>query len=90
MPQGSDQNLLDSQTFSISDLAREFDITPHDPFLEDQGLLFPRREGRTVFSASRPYPSQNWRCVASVGTVIGADSGNDLDMTRRAMKRRSS
>ncbi|MDQ5947463.1 MAG: hypothetical protein QG619_2895 [Pseudomonadota bacterium] len=52
MPQGSDQNLLDSQTFSISDLAREFDITPRTiRFWEDQGLLFPRREGQTrVFS----------------------------------------
>ncbi|MCP5267772.1 MAG: MerR family DNA-binding transcriptional regulator [Zoogloeaceae bacterium] len=47
MPQGSDQNLLDSQTFSISDLAREFDITPRTiRFWEDQGLLFPRREGQ--------------------------------------------
>lgn len=56
MPQGSDQNLLDGQsdarTFSISDLAREFDITPRTiRFWEDQGLLFPRREGQTrVFS----------------------------------------
>ena len=42
----------DNQTFSISDLAREFDITPRTiRFWEDQGLLFPRREGQTrVFS----------------------------------------
>lgn len=48
MPQGSDDN----RTFSISDLAREFDITPRTiRFWEDQGLLFPRREGQTrVFS----------------------------------------
>lgn len=35
-------------TFSISDLAREFHITPRTiRFYEDQGLLSPRREGRT-------------------------------------------
>lgn len=35
-------------TFSISDLAREFSITPRTiRFYEDQGLLAPRREGRT-------------------------------------------
>lgn len=39
-------------TFSISDLAREFGITPRTiRFYEDQGLISPRREGRTrVFS----------------------------------------
>ncbi|MFZ2854695.1 MAG: MerR family DNA-binding transcriptional regulator [Rhodocyclaceae bacterium] len=35
-------------TFSISDLAREFGITPRTiRFYEDQGLISPRREGRT-------------------------------------------
>jgi len=35
-------------TFSISDLAREFGITPRTiRFYEDQGLLAPRREGLT-------------------------------------------
>lgn len=35
-------------TFSISDLAREFHITPRTiRFYEDQGLLSPMREGRT-------------------------------------------
>lgn len=39
-------------TFGISDLAREFGITPRTiRFWEDQGLLSPRREGRNrVFS----------------------------------------
>jgi DNA-binding transcriptional MerR regulator len=47
MPQGSDD-----ASYSISDLAREFGITPRTiRFWEDQGLLFPRREGQTrVFS----------------------------------------
>jgi DNA-binding transcriptional MerR regulator len=35
-------------TFSISDLAREFAITPRTiRFYEDQGLILPRHEGRT-------------------------------------------
>lgn len=39
-------------TYSISDLAREFDITPRTiRFYEDQGLIAPTREGRNrVFS----------------------------------------
>ena len=39
-------------TFSISDLAREFGITPRPiRCYEDQGLISPRREGRTrIFS----------------------------------------
>ena len=46
----TDRRLLVNQTttFSISDLAREFSVTPRTiRFYEDQGLLFPRREGRT-------------------------------------------
>lgn len=35
-------------TYSISDLAKEFNITPRTiRFYEDRGLLSPRREGRT-------------------------------------------
>ena len=39
--------------FSISELAREFDITPRAiRFYEDQGLLAPRRDGqRRIYSA---------------------------------------
>jgi DNA-binding transcriptional MerR regulator len=37
----------DRGEFSISDLAREFDVTPRAiRFYEDQGLLAPRREGQ--------------------------------------------
>ena len=37
-----------ASTFSISDLAREFGITPRTiRFYEDQGLVAPQREGRT-------------------------------------------
>ena len=40
--------------FSISDLAREFDITPRAiRFYEDQGLLAPRREGQRRIYAPR-------------------------------------
>ena len=43
--------------FSISDLAREFDITPRAiRFYEDQGLLAPRREGQR-----RKQPPSTWR-----------------------------
>lgn len=45
-----DSSVVDQQatTFSISDLAREFHITPRTiRFYEDQGLLSPMREGRT-------------------------------------------
>ena len=39
--------------FSISELAREFDVTPRAiRFYEDQGLLAPKREGqRRIYSA---------------------------------------
>jgi DNA-binding transcriptional MerR regulator len=40
--------------FSISDLAREFDITPRAiRFYEDQGLLAPRRDGQRRIYAAR-------------------------------------
>jgi DNA-binding transcriptional MerR regulator len=40
--------------FSISDLAREFDVTPRAiRFYEDQGLLTPRREGQRRIYTSR-------------------------------------
>jgi DNA-binding transcriptional MerR regulator len=40
--------------FSISDLAREFDITPRAiRFYEDQGLLAPRREGQKRIYTAR-------------------------------------
>lgn len=42
----SDQNMK-GKVFSISDLAKEFDITPRAiRFYEDQGLLMPARKGR--------------------------------------------
>lgn len=41
------------QTFSISDLAREFDITPRTiRYYEAEGLISPRREGqRRIYTA---------------------------------------
>ena len=43
---------MQRQTYSISELAREFDVTPRAiRFYEDEGLLNPRREGsRRVYS----------------------------------------
>ena len=38
----------ESRTFSISELAREFDVTTRSiRFYEDQGLLNPTRQGQT-------------------------------------------
>lgn len=47
-----EQSSLKSNTYTISDLAKEYDITPRAiRFYEDQGLLRPVREGRQrVFS----------------------------------------
>jgi DNA-binding transcriptional MerR regulator len=40
--------------FSISDLAREFDVTPRAiRFYEDQGLISPRRDGQRRIYAAR-------------------------------------
>lgn len=43
---------MERQTYSISELAREFDVTPRAiRFYEDEGLLNPRREGsRRIYS----------------------------------------
>jgi len=43
-----------SSTYTISELAKEFDITTRTiRFYEDQGLLSPRREGTTRIFSSR-------------------------------------
>ena len=42
------------KTYSISDLSREFEITPRTiRFYEDQQLLFPQREGRKRIYTNR-------------------------------------
>jgi DNA-binding transcriptional MerR regulator len=48
----SREGSMKSNTYTISDLAKEYDITPRTiRFYEDQGLLTPSREGRQrVFS----------------------------------------
>ncbi len=44
------------ETYSISDLAREFDVTPRAiRFYEDQGLLAPQRSGSRRIYAKRDY-----------------------------------
>ena len=44
--------MIEKRTFSISELAQEFDVTTRSiRFYEDQGLLKPRRRGQTrIFS----------------------------------------
>jgi DNA-binding transcriptional MerR regulator len=45
-----------STTFTIGDLAREFDVTPRAiRFYEDEGLLTPRREGSRRVYSKRDY-----------------------------------
>ena len=45
----------DRGEFSISDLAREFDVTPRAiRFYEDQGLLAPRRDGQRRIYTTAP------------------------------------
>ena len=44
------------ETYSISELAREFDVTPRAiRFYEDEGLLTPRREGGRRIYSKRDY-----------------------------------
>jgi DNA-binding transcriptional MerR regulator len=44
------------ETYSISDLAREFDVTPRAiRFYEDEGLITPRREGSRRIYSKRDY-----------------------------------
>lgn len=44
------------ETYSISDLAREFDVTPRAiRFYEDQGLLAPKRAGSRRIYSKRDY-----------------------------------
>lgn len=44
------------ETYGISDLAREFDVTPRAiRFYEDQGLLAPQRSGSRRIYAKRDY-----------------------------------
>lgn len=44
---GEEYDPMKSSSYSISDLAKEFDITPRAiRFYEDQGLLAPERKGR--------------------------------------------
>ncbi|OZI77079.1 MerR family transcriptional regulator [Bordetella genomosp. 12] len=45
---------MSSSTWTISELAREFDITPRTiRFYEDQGIVSPQREGRNRIYGSR-------------------------------------
>ncbi|MFA7281055.1 MAG: MerR family DNA-binding transcriptional regulator [Sterolibacterium sp.] len=45
---------MSQATFTITELSREFDVTPRTiRYYEDQGLLFPRREGLQRVYAKR-------------------------------------
>ena len=70
-------------TFAISDLAREFGITPRTiRFWEDQGILAPEREGsKRIFTANgydaflvvfQQYGPDTYKPVEALGTRPGA------------------
>jgi len=49
-----DTIIMSHDTWSISEMAREFDVTPRTlRFYEDQGILSPSREGRNRVYAAR-------------------------------------
>lgn len=52
---------MSGETYSITDLARAFDITPRTiRFYEDEGLLAPRREGQTRIYSARDKARLAW------------------------------
>lgn len=56
-------------SFTISEMSREFDITPRAlRFYEEEGLIAPRRDG-----AARIYSRRDWRRVALIlrGKAVG-------------------
>jgi DNA-binding transcriptional MerR regulator len=55
-PDRKARNQTASQTYTIGELAREFDVTPRAiRFYEDQGLLAPSRTGQTRVYSKRDY-----------------------------------
>lgn len=51
---GADRGLDEARSYTITNLAREFDVTTRTiRFYEDQGLLSPRRKGRQRVYSSR-------------------------------------
>ena len=55
-PQRNARGKAESQTYTISELAREFDVTPRAiRFYEDQGLLAPARLGQNRVYSKRDY-----------------------------------
>lgn len=55
-PQRNARSKAESQTYTISELAREFDVTPRAiRFYEDQGLLAPARLGQNRVYSKRDY-----------------------------------
>jgi len=56
MAERTAQGQTQTQTYTISELAREFDVTPRAiRFYEDQGLLAPTRAGQNRVYSKRDY-----------------------------------
>ena len=57
---------MSPSTWTISELAREFDVTPRTiRFYEDQGIVSPAREGRNRIFGPRDRTRLKLRCAAS-------------------------
>src|SRR5258708_10716572 len=67
-----------AETYSIAELAREFDVTHRAiRFYEDEGLLSPGRDGMR-----RVYSKRDWRCLNLIlrGERLGFSLAEILDM----------
>ncbi len=66
-----------STTYSISDLARELDITTRAiRFYEEQGLLSPERRGQERIYSPRDKVSLKLTCGASASVFPWPSAGN--------------
>jgi DNA-binding transcriptional MerR regulator len=68
-------------TYSISDLSKEFDVTPRTiRFYEHEGLLAPRREGQTRIFSARDRARLAWILRGRRVGLSLADIGELLDL----------
>lgn len=72
---------MDKPAYTISDLSKEFDVTPRTiRFYEDQGLLSPKREGQSRIYAPRDRTRLAWILRGKRVGLSLADIGELLDL----------
>lgn len=72
---------MGKSSYSISELSKEFDITPRTiRFYEDQGLLAPARDGQTRIFSARDRARLAWILRGRRVGISLADIGELLDM----------